>query len=116
MNVVSLNLCKELHEISGWGGTNPLASYETGLMWRYGDDYEFMALDYSSWSKGNKRIAGMHAYDLGYLLRKLPHFELIFNGMTYWCNYESEDNLQPDTECWGKTPEDAACKLCIELI
>ena len=84
MNTASLELCKELFELSGWDGT----AYEHELL--NGKHYtrtlpvkEMTHFDQNTY---------IPAYDLGYLLRKLP------------------PSIQR-----ADTPEDAASKLAIEL-
>lgn len=95
MNVASLDLCRELYELSGWGNT------------------EF------GWWPGARRLPvqtarsayEVPAYDLDYLLRKLP-------GVVELHHYATGD-WSCDTDGFGfenaDTPEDAACKLSIEL-
>lgn len=103
MNVASLELCKELYELSGW------------------DSYELQA-----WSNSEVVTPGhiplrkldVPAYNLGYILTKLPMFDgtrcwiIEPNAKTYiakWIDGELVD------QCEADTPEDAACKLAIEL-
>jgi hypothetical protein len=107
MNTASLELCKELYELSGW---------DNG--W------------YSYWGRGivardstEQRICP--AYDLGYLLRKLPQNTWVgyvdtsgrrdyAQAKTYAWNEQGNDIIKV-TQCSADTPEDAACKLAIEL-
>lgn len=123
MNVASLELCKELYELSGWHDTQQYGYQKSE------DDY---AIQYQVnketkpgwwWYEG---ISAWAAYDLGYLLRKLP--ESIEDSESYklWL---SMDNLgsdgwqfsyrkftdKPATLAVAGTPENAACKLTIEL-
>lgn len=86
MNVASLELCKELYELSGWktGGDKP------------------------TWN-GRKGVNSAPAYDLGYLLRKLPYHGVISGQGTF-----------RQASCSGyiassDTPEDALAQLAIEL-
>lgn len=91
MAVASLELCKELHTLSGW---------ETPL-------------DQFHYNEGEP----LPAYDLGYLLRKLQRNHVELYGLTtgewtaraYWHSTE-----QARAE-YADTPEDAAAKLAIEL-
>lgn len=94
MNVASLSLCKELYELSGWD-----------------------SLEYHPNAVGTPITCP--AYDLGYLLRKLPRGCYIAQTRKGWT--ASSGNAR---EIFGKqspitlnadTPEDAACKLVIEL-
>jgi hypothetical protein len=104
MNVASLELCKELYELSGW---------DDGDLdwWRYDDGLKKHVLDI-------ELVAGSiaPAYNLGYLMRKLPnlslHKEARNNGVytcAYWLGGIKNLIVKDDT------PEDAACKLAIEL-
>ncbi len=103
----SLELCKALYEISGW---------DNG--W------------YSYWGRGvvardstEQRICP--AYDLGFLLEKLPQNSWVgytdTSGQrgyalakTYAWNEKGTD-IDRIVQCSADTPEDAACKLAIEL-
>lgn len=111
MNTASLELCKELYKVSGWKA-----------------DYWY------DWNHGEPTVEDMKlsefnipAYDLGYLLRKLPRF-IEEETMHYWLN------LAPDAETewfatydyydaspkgiaggYKATPEDALVELAIEL-
>lgn len=105
MNVASLELCKELYELSGWG------------------DCKFIFLtDTSLWLKDLPHEVPMlaSAYDLGYLLRKLPeqthlykHIEdKIVNAYSAWTLLNSKSVVEPQL---ADTPENALCQLAIEL-
>lgn len=112
MNVASLENCKELYKLSGWKdtelvyaihGTNP--TFANNVL---------PDIDFNN---------SPPAYDLGYLLRKLPSFYFVYCGKSGETWYPAEmqggptmkmppyifDNLTADT------PEDAAAKLAIEL-
>lgn len=120
MHVASLELCKELYELSRWDGKHYYHYWNSALESDKGvRDRKFA--DFDDWMMhGGYRQRGVvfatPAYGLSYLLEKLPHFELRRMSGTYWAEWESEDNLRADIECWGKTPEDAAAKLCIALL
>lgn len=135
MNVSSLELSKELYELSEWGE-------EVAIQWWVvrpkhkidGVEHEEFAYvdDYSDRAKTDRGEYAIPAYNLGYLLRKLP-------SHTYSTQYEQKAYLwmrkDSDVYCaWYKvtdpnygeditsehgavcdTPEDAACKLAIEL-
>lgn len=86
-DVASLDLCKELYEVSEWEAD----AFRDGIT---------------------------PAYDLGYLLRKLPvhisiesHATLDGKGSRW---YKAVDNSAEES-CRAVTPEDAAAKLAIEL-
>lgn len=103
MNVASLELSKELYELSGWEDVSNTHVF-------YGTHWDISKASMTE-SIG---LQNMHlpAYDLGYLLRKLDGFDIQLNYSNQWRTWN----------CWaddydGKadTPEDAACKLAIEL-
>lgn len=91
INVASLELCRELYELSGWED-----GYESTMDWHQPVD-------------GSR---GAPAYDLGYLLRKLPLGELRNRDGLYSAWQNNSANVAPQ---YAETPEDAACKLAIEL-
>lgn len=125
MNVASLDLCKELYELSGWDDTeyvwaqNFFLDGKPRIKWDVQTNVQ---------SLGYKPGANLiPAYDLGYLLRKLPKGVKLFR-----LTDEIADELVPkdsraahwriiyelDKHWWlsADTPEDATCKLAIELI
>lgn len=144
MTVASLNLCKELYELSGWEPNS----------WWWTEDYQGTTKD-TKWSVSdepiiasgrNEGLSSYPAYDLGYLLRKLPrklngvnskqrdgNFNLYASrGKTAWvASYADADGsiirrLKKDAESqnnrnfWfihgsSDTPENATAKLAIEL-
>lgn len=101
MNTTSLELGRELYKLSGWKPTD--------------------------WQHGIKD--GQPLYDLGYLLRKLPNYIEYWDGgneagylqlihwSTHWsCGYEDVQGSSKSIMIHlNDTPEDAACKLAIEL-
>lgn len=102
MNVASVDLCKELFELSGWNN----------------DGSEYRGGSSECWPDGLLR------YDLGYLLRKLPYRTCIERLPFYYVAWiyesgsgESEDyDDEYDTHAQhANTPDDAVCKLAIEL-
>lgn len=123
INVASAELCKELHKLSReiedgkWDNTE--------FYWQ--DDY--YADGSHLWNVYNsheiKNGSTVPAYDLGYLLRKLPQnswfgytdtsgergYALAY---TYAWNEKGDDSSKI-AERVAETPEDAACKLAIEL-
>lgn len=111
MNVANLSLCKELYELSGW------------------DDNELWDCTYRNQTVNatlnRVQIASDRGeyywtdprYDLGYLLRKLPNAS-IHTDHPYDAIYYSYRKGGYDTQTLhfkADTPEDAACKLAIEL-
>ena len=95
MNVAAKELCQELYELSGWGGDDPYFNVNEG--W------------YKEGRPAQKSVLVAPAYDLGYLLRKLPSWSLIQKNIDRYEATSSMNNTHADT------PEDAACKLAIEL-
>jgi hypothetical protein len=119
MNVASLELCRELYELSGWRivTTNDQVDYE----WCERDGIYDVYLHVGQ--------EGIPAYNLGYLIRKLPN-ELLRHDLMLYKNKQSygigflddeggtlmdDDRLTEWCET-APTPEDAACKLAIELL
>lgn len=122
MHVASLELCRTLHELSGWG--NPDAERplnEDPYFWTDGwwcqeadgREWEFYSevSDHTMW--GNNHL--VPAYDLGYLLRKLPpkHLKLELDIYDRWKASFMDEHIHRFEI--ADTPEDAACKLAIAL-
>jgi len=121
-DVASLELCKELYELSGWAHT------DSEKMWRHhlpinmsevkyrgeveNDNFRFRrSPEALRFREENKFYP---AYSLGYLLRKLPAPCQV--GSLYTTGYEAYYCLKkPFVRTTGDTPEDATAKLCIEL-
>lgn len=98
-DVASLELCKELYELSGrtW--------HEEIIYSWHKDDGDYVIEDF--WTGST-----CPAYDLGYLLRKMPpHYLFTFS------QYDdgSKWSLMSKESFIADTPEDAACLLAIEL-
>lgn len=113
MNVASLELCKELYELSQW-------RYDSGTngFW-YSDGMQGLVL--ATWVENSTP-----AYDLGYLLRKLPpYLEPIYSqtgskaaGLKMYksrVGYRFGYQHYPDLNVRESLPENAICKLAIEL-
>lgn len=104
MNVASLDLCRELYELSGWKD-----------------------ISYVYWSNGARglvdsqrlvfeKLDNTPAYDLGYLLRKLQENDN--NCLVGWIagNWESSFyNDKHHKREVADTPEDAAASLAVSL-
>lgn len=121
MNVVSKALCIELFALSGWNDT---------YFWSY-RKREGVFDKWDVQRKGMDSGSLVPRYSLGYLLRKLParywdekakrwdalHFtkwdRLQNGGVVYTAEYWTVYN--PPFKVEAETPEDAACKLAIEL-
>lgn len=107
MNVASLELSKELYELSGWPG--PQVSGITVSDQTYGghfdDDGNFVA----------------PKFNLGYLLRKLPYDTMIrISRSGFTARWSNQSVRMPGIQLLTinihrTTPEDAAAKLAIEL-
>lgn len=104
-NHASLELCKELYELSGWWDDN-LEKYDShdGTIVRFGN---------------------IPAYSLGFLIRKLPAM-IEDGGVEHWLTVEKheQDDYMVAYSGHGSiligsphadTPEDALAKLAIEL-
>lgn len=123
-DVVSLDLSRELYELSGWDGTEkywvPEAITNDGPI----DHGQIMITDNwfpMSMPKGSE--IGIPAYPLGYLLRKLPgHIQAesktlwltIYNSNYWWAGYNNAPFERHQNN--ADTPEDCVAKLCIKLI
>lgn len=108
MNTASLELSQELFELSGWRTPNYVwTKREIGGKWQS----VCLRLEIPDFEHGD-----YPAYDLGYLLRRLPPRTTISknpNREAYgaWVAGMDDDRFEE-----ADTPEDAACKLAIELI
>lgn len=113
MNVASLDLCRELYELSGWSDTY----FHWGGAHVKGGTPRTWRVTAIKGRAGTTPIKYSYpAYDLGFLLRKLPamdehnDFITLFHSPTGpWVMDYADDEFEADT------PEDAACKLAIEL-
>jgi len=99
MNVVSLELCKELHELSGWEKFLKSAPYNSDIKTEYvweryamADSWLKKEYDWSDWrlirwqdsfTKAVKHTEVYPAYYLGYLLRKLPRVLTVNDSTDY---------------------------------
>lgn len=110
MNVASLELCKQLYEVSGYDGTDLIYI-----------DHETLGLEVFGREITNQLGHGSayicEAYDLGFLLRELPPYVAIYKQNEKWWSWDIREN---HPLAWNsvdaKTPEDCACKLVIRLI
>lgn len=113
MFVANQELCKELYELSGWG-------YDCEFHYLHREIFNRQPRQ-SDLKDGITEEDYAPAYDLGYLLRKLPPtipsdgadwMLQMQRGSGGWFFAYGVDWLESE----GDTPEDAACKLAIELI
>ena len=131
MNVASLKLCKELYEVSGWE--------DTYMAWDVSDrtDLPFENVVIAD----DVIFTYFPAYDLGFLLRKLPlttgfdnekweevygrslpsyffmarDLDTMDNKWRVQYQGEDQEDVIEDTMFDADTPEDATAKLCIDL-
>jgi hypothetical protein len=113
VDVASLELCRELYDLSDWEETGlAYVSRTTGEQHVIATDYETPGENWDfDW-----------AYDLSYLLRKIPKTGQdnvfatvsVFNASKGWTAIWESDNGESYAD-GADTPEDAAAKLCIEL-
>lgn len=124
MNVASLELCKELYELSGWDRTD-----KSWWIEQWGNFDTEVARYAHKQDEDDTSTIHYPAYDLGYLLRKLPNYvwsERYQEKARLWVR-KDEDNwfawyfvngIQDVVSEFGTnadTPEDATAKLAIEL-
>lgn len=107
MNVASLELCKELFGLSGW------ADFDNWWINVYGEDWKVMDAGPKGLPPDEPGDTYIPAYALGYLLRKLEGFDVSLNYSNQWRKWSCFAHRQRGFEA---TPENAACKLLIELI
>lgn len=100
MNVASLENCKTLCELSGWADTEftyyANAGQHSGTMMHRSQVFD--------------KDENLPAYDLGYLIRKLPDATIIRYGSSKYLAVYGAGTLQQED-----TPENALCQLAIEL-
>lgn len=115
MNVASKELCQELYKLTGW---------TSEYYWDYSGDALAAAPEMQGkrvWyvQEGAGYGSTPPAYDLGYLLRKLPPWaSFTKEGRYTYIQPEYKYSAQLVNEnpvMYASTPEDAACKLAIEL-
>lgn len=111
MNVASLNICKELYELSGWTWTEKCWETRTNQGWNIN------LRPYADSSQNDGLSRYYPAYDLGYLLRKLPVVTEVHKYSDHFhARYVNVKRLIDEPiEINSGTPEDATAKLAIEL-
>lgn len=114
MNTASLNLCKKLYELSGWN--------EPSEGWYKDNNEEWIGVRalYDHKPGGDINVDTRSnfispAYDLGYLLRKLPLGTELTKGTKGYFIAPPYQYRKRSMAEYFDTPEDAACKLAIEL-
>jgi hypothetical protein len=119
VNAASLELSKELYELSGWGKSAYVYHIHDGLLkyFSYSDhSNQPYIVDGTAYSLSPEEKAGEHtpAYDLGYMLRKLPSTTNI--GRVSINRYViGLGSMNMKYKQFANTPEDVAAKLCIAL-
>ena len=103
MNFANFELCQELYELSGWLTGVDGNCYVSPTTERRG--FEVRTLKDTE----NDRARVCPAYDLGYLLRRLPVGNVLTSLEDEWIASSSPKITT------AATPEDAAAKLAIEL-
>lgn len=109
MNVASLELCRELYKLSGWKDcSHGYFRYEVGVLLR--------VEPHKPEPDGIYCVAP--AYDLGYLLRKVKGMMVKTDpigerGTAIYIHFANDNKIYEEN---ANTPEDAACKLAIELL
>lgn len=119
MNVASLELCKKLFELSGWNGADKMWEQWTSRYNEGGLAPPQVANEGDAdrdFQNGLLAWQPIPAYDLGYLLRKLPTaIDLTHYSFSPWAAGYFGELVEDKLTSTGDTPEDAACKLAIEL-
>lgn len=125
MDIVSLELCKELYELSGWT-TNMVHYCQTRLEPAVVPAERIQK--YGKFEVQHQTIEIFPAYNAGFLLRKLPeeieHTKLIltngerphagYAGRGNYGNYALDESFYSKAQ-YADTPGDALCKLAIKL-
>jgi hypothetical protein len=120
MNVASLELCKELYELSKW--------FDTGYKhYEINGKYEILPSIKitDDWGDEGRNVLSMlaPAYDLGYLLRKLEPlteergrlFVTTRNVGDWTAGFSATYDAFHDDKGIADTPEGAVCSLAISL-
>lgn len=116
MNTANLELCQELYALSGWD---------------YESQYVHATDNYSDERAKHLLTRGMlgenpydpnlkykfvaPAYDLGYLIRKLPNKIIVEHSSNIWWARHDDFTDKGDISINADTPENALAKLAIEL-
>ena len=118
MNVASKQLSQELYELSGWNCVRD---------WYFAYHKAAGEVEYDLKLNADESKAGRDdfpAYDVGYLLRKLPGYSHVSHideehsrdGDTFYkASYQSHIRGQMIDGRGQESPEDAVAWLCIEL-
>lgn len=128
MQVASLELCKELYGLSLWQPVDDLPNdAATDARFWLERTHSQPVVKHQLEAGFNSWQIIVPAYDLGYLLRKLPpelsdednrvFLSMNISMMQNWCaRYaDAAGNRMNIEKFYAPTPENAACKLAIEL-
>lgn len=112
MNVANYELSRELLQLLGWGKIGTYSSRNPGFYWVHKEGCNEL-----NYGNGNIPSDGdlYPAYDLGFLMRKLPRPNLYKEetpSKDWVCGSYVLSRLRRE---WADTPEDAAAKLAIAL-
>lgn len=123
MQIASLDLCKDLYELSGWIDT--YLTYHLDVRsneWCepvHSEVFEHVLISLAEGKSTYKKDRVRPAYDLGYLLQKLPYGGFCLQRHPDpdggWQAYLQDNLHRRIADVYADTPEDAACKLAIEL-
>ena len=117
MQTASLTNCKRLYELSKWGelehGQWIYCDNELMLVHEDNDEGGLVGEGYSYREEDIIKKGFIPAYDLGYLLRKLPRYSCIEIDDVISATHTNKDH-RDFTEV-ADTPEDACALLAIEL-
>lgn len=116
MQTASLELCLELHKLSGWEDTD-YSHYTTAH-----DDYDHEHGYHGEPAIGLTKAINANvvllpdapAYDLGFLLRKLPYTSKVAKVRENMY-LAARGDINVKDKNFADTPENATAKLCIEL-
>lgn len=119
MKVASLALCEELYKLSGWDDTGLVICQSGSYREGYGPDSDkgwFAYGENEAVRHHQDKFPKYRAYDLGYLLRKLPYgFTIVTRFNDGWMASWAQTAQAPDIAVEGDTPEDAVAVLTLEL-
>lgn len=121
MNVANIEVCRELYDLSEWGKNTKGNALE---LWGTDSNNQSAIITSNEYASGESKIGIpiilLPAYDLGYLLRKLPYktedgwLSLFKSGENNWmaCYIQDEDQFNEEA---ADTPENAAAALAVQL-
>jgi hypothetical protein len=118
MTTASLDNCRRLYELSGWGNSEYTWVCVTDML------PQLLTKGATQYIGNDLERVDVPAYDLGYVLRKLQYMEDLAihrcHHMDNSWNWEAQCHPDPDASdgysfAYADTPEDAACKLAIAL-